>query len=62
MPEVLNTNIQELIDMEQMMGINATQSEPGQRTSKYNYFFLRILIKRTLNLRKIRWRYERKVV
>lgn len=35
MPEILNTNIQELIDMEQMMGVNLTQSEMGQRTSKY---------------------------
>ncbi|TMW43425.1 hypothetical protein DOY81_011495 [Sarcophaga bullata] len=34
MPEILNTNIQELIDMEQMMGVNLTQSEPGQRTKK----------------------------
>lgn len=35
MSEILNTNVQELIDMEQMMGVNLTQSEVGQRTSKF---------------------------
>ena len=39
MPEILNTNVQELIDMEQMMGANLTQSVPGQRTSKYDFLF-----------------------
>ncbi|XP_046802081.1 carboxypeptidase B [Lucilia cuprina] len=34
MPEILNANIQDLIDMEQMMGVNLTQSEMGQRTKK----------------------------
>lgn len=34
MSEVLNSNIQELIDQEAAIGVNMTQSETGQRSSK----------------------------